>query len=356
MGVFDNILKSDESLFKNIDALDFAFIPKIIPYREEQQRRIAGVISPLFQERNGKNLIIHGVPGVGKTVACKKVLYELEEKSEDIIPLYLNCWQKNTSYKVAIELCSQLGYRFIQNKKTDELFREIVKALNKRKVVLVFDEIDKAEDYDFLYTLSEEVYRKSMILITNFKTFLEEMDERIKSRMLPEIVEFKPYNMEETTGILKQRVDYAFVPNVWETSAFDHIVQKAAALQDIRSGIHLLKDCGDCAENKASKKITLDHAKKAIERIDEFGVLKSTDLKEGDKIILDLVKKNPNCKIGDLFKMYADVGGRKGYKTFQRKMKEMQEKGFVSLTKSDGAGGNTTLVKYKERTKKLSEF
>jgi len=191
MGVFDNILHSDQSLMKNVDALDFDFVPKIVPYREEHQRRIASVIQPMFSERTGKNLVIHGMPGVGKTVACRHVLRELEEKTEDIIPLYINCWKRNTSFKVALEICEQLQYTFTQNKKTDELFREIIKQLNKKKVILVFDEIDKAEDYDFLYVLAEEVYKKSLIMITNFRTFLEEMDDRVKSRILPELIEFK---------------------------------------------------------------------------------------------------------------------------------------------------------------------
>ena len=120
MGVFDDILHADQTLFKNPDALDFAFIPKIVPHREEQQRRIASVIQPLFQDRNGKNLVLYGQPGIGKTVACRKVLQEVEEKEESIIPIYINCWKKNTSYKVVIEICELIGYRFTQNKKTDE--------------------------------------------------------------------------------------------------------------------------------------------------------------------------------------------------------------------------------------------
>ena len=356
MGVFDNILKADESLFKNIDALDFAFIPKIIPYREDQQRRIATAIEPLFQNRNGKNLIIHGLPGVGKTVACKKVLQELEEKTDDIISIYINCWKKNTSYKVVLEICHLIGYRFTQNKKTDELFKELLKILNKKKVVFVFDEIDKPEDKDFLYTISEEVYRKTVILITNFKTFLSEMDDRVKSRLMPELIEFKPYNIEETKGILKQRIEYAFYPDVWETSAFEEVVKKTAALQDIRAGIHLLKDAGDLAESKAQRKITLEFSKQAISKIDDFGVLKSTDLKEEDKIILDIIKKHSESKIGELYNHYKDAGGKSVYKTFQRKMKNFEEEGFVKLTKKKGEGGSTTIVEYKERTKKLDEF
>jgi cell division control protein 6 len=356
MGVFDNILHSDETLFKNVEALDFEFIPKVVPYREEHQRRIADAIQPLFQERNGKNLILHGLPGVGKTVACRHVLKELEEKSEEIIPIYVNCWKKNTSYKIVLEICEQLGYRFTQNKKTDELFKEIVKILNKKKAVFVFDEIDKAEDFDFLYILSEEVYRKCAVLITNFKSFLVNMDERLKSRLLPEAVEFRPYNIEETNGILKQRIDYAYFPEVWETDAFEAVVKKAAALQDIRAGIHLLKDAGDIAEGKASKKVTVEHANKAIDKVDEFTTIKSTDLKDEEKLMLNIIKKNSKEKIGELFKRYTDAGGDQVYKTFQRKMKALEEGGFVKLTKSTGEGGNTTIVEYKERTKKLSEF
>ncbi len=356
MGVFDNILHSDESLFKNPDALDFAWVPKIIPYREEQQRKIAAAIQPLFQERNGKNLVIHGLPGIGKTVACRHVLQELEEKTDEIIPIYVNCWKKNTSYKVVIEICELIGYRFTQNKKTDELFKEIVKLLNKKKVVFVFDEIDKADDYDFLYTLIEEIYKKSIILITNFKTFMNEMDERVKSRLVPELVEFNPYNLEETKGILKQRLEYAFNVNIWETTAFEAVVKKTASLQDVRSGIQLLKDSGDIAEGKASRKITIEHANQAINKIDELGTVKSTDLKDEDKTVLDIIKKNSKSKIGDLFNLYTGAGGKSSYKTFQRKINSLQEQGFVKLTKSKGEGGNTTIVEYREREKRLDEF
>ncbi|MCK5140381.1 MAG: hypothetical protein KAQ85_11105, partial [Thermodesulfovibrionia bacterium] len=287
---------------------------------------------------------------------CRHVFKELEEKTDEIITVYVNCWKKNTGYKIAIDMCEQLGYSFTQNRKTDELFKEVIRLLNKKKVVLAFDEIDKAEDYGFLYILAEELYRKTIILITNYKTFLENMDERLKSRIMPELIEFKPYNLPDTKGILKQRVEYAFYPNVWETDAFEAVVKKIASLQAIRAGIHLLKDCGDYAESRSSKTITIEHANACIAKIDEFETLKSTDLKDEDKVILNIVKKNTKAKIGDLFKSYCDSGGKSAYKTFQRKINSLEGQGFVKLTKSQGEGGNTTIVEYKERTKKLSEF
>ena len=120
MGLFDNMLKDHESLFRDTVPLDYDYMPKLILYRENKQQHIASCIQPLFQKRNGRNTLIHGPPGIGKTVATRHVLRELEEETDEIEPIYINCWQKNTSYKVIVELCEKLNYRFTHNKKTDE--------------------------------------------------------------------------------------------------------------------------------------------------------------------------------------------------------------------------------------------
>ena len=218
MGAFNGMLKGGESLVKNELALDYSYIPKLIPYREGQMRTIAAAIKPLFQKRNGRNMFIYGLPGVGKTVAVKHILKEIEEESEDVTPFYINCWQKNTAFKILTEMCDVVGYKLVQNKRTEELFDIVKQYVNKseRSAVFVFDEVDKIEDFDFIYSVLEDVFRKSVVLITNYKEFIAELDERIKSRLTAEMLEFQPYNLSETSGVLKQRMDYAFVQGVWE--------------------------------------------------------------------------------------------------------------------------------------------
>jgi len=352
-----DMLGSDESLFKNELALDYSFIPKLIPFREIQQRYVASCIKPLFQQRNGKNLLIYGQPGVGKTVACKHLFNEIEEESEDIIPIYINCWQKNTTFKIALELCNILGYKLTHNKKTEELFDVIKGILNKKSVVFCFDEIDKAEDFDFIYTILEEVYRKSILLITNYKSWFDELEGRIKSRLMSESLEFKPYNPKETHGILKQRMEHAFVQGIWLDDAFDFVAKKTAELEDIRSGLYLMRESANIAENLSLKKIKLEHCKEAIKKLDDFSIKKSSELAEDERKILDVIKENSRKKIGDIYKVYCDKGNECVYKTFQRKIKKLQESKFISLTKTDGGKeGNTTIVKYLETTKKLTDF
>ena len=62
MTLFKDVGRKTASLFKNAVALDFDFVPKLIPYREAETQYIATFIAPLMQGRNGRNALIFGAP------------------------------------------------------------------------------------------------------------------------------------------------------------------------------------------------------------------------------------------------------------------------------------------------------
>lgn len=357
MGMFKDMLGSEETLFRDHIPLDFDYIPKLVPYREKEQRLIASCIKPLLAKRNGRNMFLHGMPGVGKTVACKHLLKELEEETESVIPIYINCWQKNTSFKIVLEICDRLGYKFTHNKKTDELFKIIKDILNKRMAVIVLDEVDKLEDTDFIYSVLEDVYRKSLIIITNYKDWITKLDNRIKSRLTAELLEFKPYNKEETKGILKERAKYAFVPGCLDDDAFGKAADRAYNMKDIRAGLYLLKEAGNAAEDRASKKISNEHMEAAVEKLEEFYIKDKTELENETKFILEIIKSNSGKRIGELYNTYKDEGGKSVYKTFQRKISKLAANKFVTVKKvTGGAEGTTTIVSHAGSVKTLDEF
>ena len=187
--IFKNILSAEESLFINEIALDFEYLPKELPYRENQQHYLAECIAPLFQKKLCKNILIVGKPGIGKTAALKFILREMEEKGLDnqAIPLYVNCWKKETTHKIVLDICNQLGYKWVQNKKTDEILKEITEILNKKTAVIVLDEIDKIDSDQIIYQLLEDIYHKTFFLITNEKDWLAEMDSRGRCPLIPAI-------------------------------------------------------------------------------------------------------------------------------------------------------------------------
>ncbi|MFH1649627.1 MAG: AAA family ATPase [Candidatus Woesearchaeota archaeon] len=350
MGLFDNMLGNGDTLIKNEKALDYEFVPPIVPYRQGQQEQIAACIKPLFASRQGRNCMVYGAPGIGKTVAVKHLLRELEEQTDEILPIYINCWQHNTTYKIILELCDQVGYKFTQNKKTVELMKKAAEIINKSKAVLVFDEIDKAEDHDFLYWVIEQLFNKSIILITNYKTWLAEIDERIKSRLTPELLEFKAYNAKEVAGIIHERIEYAFVTNVWDSVGEKKVAEKTFEIGDIRTGLFLLRESALQAEEKSSKKVTVEHIDKALAKLDDFTIKSKESLEEDTKMILDTVNNNSGKRIGDLYKSYKESGGAGSYKTFQRRIAKLDEDKFIS-TERTHAGGTSTIV-----NKKITDF
>ncbi len=356
-GIFKDILGSSESLVKNEYALDYAYQPKLVPYRESEQRYIVSCIKPLFMEKNGKSVLVHGRPGVGKTVACTHILDEIKEETDEIIPIYINCWDKNTTHKIIIHICELLDYKFVQNRRTEELFNVIKQLLNRKSAVFVFDEADRLEDVDLIYMIIEEIFKKSIVLITNKKEWISNLDERVKSRLMAEMLEFKPYNPAETRGILRHRMEYAFVPGVWNDDAFELIAKKTSDAQDIRTGLYLMREAANIAEGKSSRKIALEHAQEALSKIADFTAKDSNELAVDERKIVDLIKSNSGSKIGSLFEAYQKQGGSLAYRSFQRKVDKLEKDKFVSLEKTEGgADGNTTIVKFNDSAKKLTEF
>ena len=330
------MLKSGESLFRDSIFLSYDFQPKIIPYRENEQMRFATAIRPLLQGNNGRNLFVYGPPGVGKTTACKHVLRELQEETTDIIPIYINGWKENTTFKVFYKICEDLGYKFLVNKKTTELFALIKQKLNKGAAVFVFDEIDKLEDLDFLYSILEDIYRKSIFLITNYRDSYGEMDKRIRSRLNPEFVLFRAYNEAEIGGILKQRQEYAFMSNCWEEEAFKEIVEKCAEVKDVRVGLYLMQEAGNIAEERSTRLITTIHVAEALNKADTFYIKPKEGLDEELQQVLNVTREHSGKKVGDIYAAYAETGGNLSYKSFYRRILRLEEGRFLVAEKVSG--------------------
>ncbi len=347
--VFKDVLSSNESLFADEMALDQDYLPKEIPHRENQQHYIADCIKPLFQKREGKNLLIMGSPGIGKTAAVRWVLRELEEKGLDdqVYPIYVNCWKKDTPYKIALDICEQIGFTFVHNKDTSELFKEIQRILNKKGVAICFDECDKVQDLQAFYTVLTDILRKTLVFITNDNKWLSTIDKRVTSRLLAEVIEFKPYTAAETRDILKRRAEHAFVPNAFEKEAFDAIVEKTVDGGDIRIGLYLLRESGTIAEGKSFKKITRDHVKKAIEKLEDFHSKSTLELDQEQQTILALAKENNGKTTMQIYSIYKGRGGTQSYSNFQRKIKYLEKNKFIRLEEvNEGSPGRSTKVYY----------
>jgi len=259
------------SLFINPAILEQVYLPRLLPYREEQHSYLAFCIKPLLNGRTGTNLLVTGAPGIGKTSCTRFILRKLLEETENIMPIYVNCWKRDTSSKIINDIAAQMDIKLAEKIPSDELFDKMIEKFNKYDgVVFAFDEIDKANDFDFLYRIAEDVPRKSIFLITNVSDWIAKMDRRLMSRLVLDRLEFKPYKFEEIRGILYERQKYAFDPKAWDYDAFESIIRKTFSSKDIRIGIFLMKFAGEIAETRNAVKIEMDDVNKAMEKLKDF--------------------------------------------------------------------------------------
>jgi len=258
-------------LLINPAILEQTFLPKLLPYREEQHKYLAECIKPLMNGRSGTNLIITGDVGIGKTACVRFILRMLMEETVNIMPIYVNCWKRDTSPKIINDIADQMGIKTTEKISSDELFDLLIEKFSRYDgVVFAFDEIDKVSDFDFLYRIVEDVPRKTIFLITNVSEWVAKVDRRLMSRLVPDRIDFKSYKFEEIKEILYERQKYAFAPNAWDYDAFENVIRKTFTTKDIRTGLFLMKASGEIAESRNATKIDLDDVNKALEKLEKF--------------------------------------------------------------------------------------
>lgn len=343
MDFFNTHLKDSESLFKDEMALDPEYMPKLIKFRENEQQHIANTIKPLLKKRTASNLFVTGPPGIGKTLAVKHIIREMEEKGLDseIFLFYTNCWKKDTAHKIILDICDYLNYRFTMNKTTDQLIKEVSTIINKKSAVIILDEVDKLDQtaFSLIYSLLEDIYKKSIILITNNKYYLNKIDKRIYSRLTPGLIEFRSYNEQEIHEILKERVSYAFFPNSLDQEALRLISKKAFELQDVRTGLYLLRESGNIAERKLKKSIDLEDVQQAVSKLSNFKI--KTDLTPEQEMLLEIIKNNAGKTTIDVHPLYDP---KISYRTFLRKIEILEKANLITIKKENLGESKKTFI------------
>lgn len=343
MSLFDNMLKDNESVFKDEDVLDFDYLPDILPYRENQQTYIADCIKPLAQGRSGKNLLISGAPGIGKTSSVKYVFRELEDTTDEIKHVFVNCWKRQTTNAVLGDLAGQMGVIGAQFKNSEDLWEHIFKAISRYKgVVIALDEIDRAKDYDFLYQIAENLKRFTLVMITNEADFLSTMDIRIKSRLAIEELIYPPYKRHEIAGILEERKNAAFCDSVWGEEAFDLVVERCVKKNDIRIGLVLMKEAGRAAERDSLKRISVEHVMGCKAGVVD-GKIESDNLDARERAIYEAIKESPGVESGQLSTMVKERGYDLADSTFRRLIQKLDKGGYIFREQVVGAGGGQTM-------------
>lgn len=362
-------------IFKNKSILFHNYVPSRLPFRDNEIKKIAHLLTNLIKGYRGSNLFIYGKPGTGKTAVVKYVtknfLNIVKKYRKKINYVYVNCRLAGTEYRIITSMASDIGLTLpFTGLSTEEALSRFIKKIISDKIPLlvVLDEIDSLITRygdTLLYTLTrftnEEVNIPYMIVgISNNLTFKEYMDPRVLSSLSEDEVVFKPYKSDELEIIIKERVPLAFYPNVMEEEA----IKLAAALSgaehgDARKALDLIRVAGEIAEVNGDNKILVSHVQEAYSNIDKERIVDAvSSLPLHSRIILASLLYTTqngfsNIKSSLLYNKYSELskivaGSPLSYRRFLGLLTELSILGLINkkLENYGRKGGRVSIVKF----------
>ena len=330
----DNIFTkaaSGSSLVKNRQALTIDYVPEKLPFRDQEIKALAQVLSTIFKGARPSNLLLFGKPGTGKTAATRSVVDRLAKKATDlktnVTVLFVNAKiAGGSAYKVLFEIAEELGINKGQEKQVHvtglsmgEATDRVLHFIQRKKLnlVLVIDEIDSLVDRsgdDVLYNFTRANQRMNggfitLIGISNSLTFKDKLDPRVRSSLSEEEIVFNPYTVDQLRQILQERAKLAFS----EGSISDAAVNLRAAIAgrehgDARKAIDLLRVAAELAERESVIKVDEKHVRASedsIERDAPFVALKNSPVHH--KLVIIAIIKSINGTTGKVYDIYSSL-------------------------------------------------
>lgn len=350
MGIED-ILMYDESLFQNINAFDPDYMPSNYNYRDSQMEGMAMAIRPAMSGGKPSNSVILGSCATGKTTAIKKVFELVENNTEKVICCYINCQLHTTRFGIFSQIHKKIfghippetGVPF------SRIYGKIMQYLQKEEKALIvaLDDVNYLFQsknankifYDILRAYEEYPGVKSGIFaILSDLEFRYALDKNVNTVFIPQDITFQPYTYSEILSILSDRAKVGFYPGVISDDILEEIAEYTQDKGDLRVGINLLKSCGNIAESNASKKITSDHLKEAINSLISVNLVATLkSLNDVEKSLLEIIVRNKKVlTAGELSEMFVEKENV-SYATFNRTLEKLE---FLRLidTKFTGKG------------------
>ena len=304
----------NEKIITNLALFDEDYMPPTIHFRDGQIRDLQLCLESAIKGNRPIHAFICGPSGTGKTLMARSLLKELEEHS--ILGIYVNCWEHQSLYSIIDKITEDL--RVLQAEKISAIYKieRLEKYLNARPFVIILDDIDRLDPKDIdhvLYNLSD-LAKTGLVCIGCGMTFLHKLDQRVRSRLNPKLIECPAYSKKELMEILKERTEYGLEEGSWDMGILRKVINLASG--DARMAIQTLRNAATYAENAKAGKIEIKDLEKGWVDAAKLKVNKILEnLNEHHRLIYEVIRERKKIMSGKLWNAYKEACRRKKLKT-----------------------------------------
>jgi cell division control protein 6 len=314
--------------------------------RQDQVKGLRTCLAPMLRGEPALNTWVCGPPGSGKTLLARWATQKICGGAGSRVAAYVNCWEHRSLYSVLQAIIDELKILGAEAQDTSIKMGRIRQALRGRPFAVILDEIDRpmpAQQEEIVYGLLG-LPKGALACIANGTQALATMDERVRSRLSPVVVELTAYSTKEIEAILTDRARRSLVPGSWSSAVLRRIAAGAAG--DARLAIQLLRQGAAAAEEAGSSRIDWRFVE---QRIRQYQALREESrlagLSEHERIIWELVLQHTPLGTAELARHYISHCQRHGIqpmarRTFTKYLSRLAATGMVAVSQQPlNAGG-----------------
>lgn len=293
-------------IFSKREPFEEEFLPETIRFRDSQRKELWSSLFTTPRGARPTHLFLFGPSGSGKTLAVQEMLCEAKKRS--ILAAYVNCWQYQSLHSIIDKIIDDFRLLIAERNNTMYKIEKLERFINKKQFFLVLDDIDRLDpkEIDFiLYNLCD-LKNVTLICLGYSMKFLKGLDDRVRSRLVPKIIEFPAYTKDELMTITKERAER----DLSDSSYRNEVLKKAVSMAngDARVAIQTIKKAAECAERKRSDSIQLNDLFKSGINARQLKVTKVLEsLSEHHRIIYEVIRKSRRIESGKLWLAYKEA-------------------------------------------------
>lgn len=337
-------------MFRDESVFTPGYVPEEFSHRDNELRELEMSLKPGLRGMNPVNTLVYGPPGTGKTTAVRFLFRRIEDVTQGLIPVYINCEDFETPYSIFACIYQRIyGLSPPSTGKPLESLKEKVfmKLLRDgRSLVVALDEMDHLFlnnniDKVLIDLLKSHVTygfdRLGVVGVMIDEDHMVYLNEKTRSVFNPSRIFFHSYGREEVYDILSNRVKSGFYDDVVSPRLLDDVVDRTFVGGDLRRGIELLRRSALLAEQDSSMRIEERHVKKAS----EGDIGGRENMLSGDEgRLLEIISESSDHGSGFIYKRFRAETGI-GIRKYNELVKRLEHKKLIKTEYRTGKRGRS---------------